>query len=423
MSPEEKGPPMTTPAAQQELGAYADVIVHVGLNLQPGQRLLIRADVHSAPLVRAVARSAYGAGSPFVDVIWGDEQLALARLQRAPAGSFGEIAAWQPPVVVEHLQSGGALLSIRGDTPGLLGGEDPEAISTMMRASAQAHQPVGELVQRNASNWAVIAYPSPGWAAKVFPELPPDEAVARLWQAIGASCRLDTADPVAAWKAHLAELDARCAYMNSKAYSALHYRGPGTDFTLGLPKGHIWAGGASTTERGQLFVANLPTEEIFSLPDRARADGVVRASRPLNYGGTLISDFSLHFAGGRVTQIEAASGEAVLRRLVETDEGAARLGEVALVPDSSPISRTGLLFANTLFDENAASHLALGNGYRFCLQGGAGMSREAFEAAGGNLSAAHVDFMIGSGQLEIDGIAEDGSAEPVMRAGEWAFSV
>jgi aminopeptidase len=228
---------------------------------------------------------------------------------------------------------------------------------------------------------------------------------------------------VAAWQTHLAALNARCDYMNAKAYTALRYSGPGTDFTLGLPEGHLWAGGDSISEGGQRFVANLPTEEIFSLPHRARAEGVVRSSRPLSYAGTLISDFSLRFEGGRVTQLEAATGEAVLRRLLETDEGAARLGEVALVPDSSPVSRTGLLFANTLFDENAASHLALGNGYRFCLRGGSVLGNKEFEAAGGNLSATHVDFMIGSADLAIDGIAADGSAEPVMRAGEWAFAV
>lgn len=409
--------------SQEELDRYADVIVRVGLGLRAGQRLLVRADLQAAPLVRSVARSAYAAGAPFVDVIWGDEQLPLVRARSAPAGSFGEVAAWQPEALAAHLRAGGALLSIRGDTPGLLAGEDPEAVSTMQLAAARASVPVSELVQSNAAPWAVVAYPAAGWAAQVFPELAPDAAVGRLWRAIAATCRLDAADPVATWQAHLRDLNARCAYMNGKAYSALRYRGPGTDFTLGLPEGHIWAGGDSDTPDGQRFVANLPTEEIFTLPHRARADGVVRASKPLSYAGTLISDFSLVFEGGRVTKVEAGAGEAVLRRVIETDEGAARLGEVALVPDSSPISRTGILFANTLFDENAASHLALGNGYRFCLRGGTALDREQFEAAGGNVSATHVDFMIGSAGLEIDGVAADGTAEPVMRAGEWAFAV
>jgi aminopeptidase len=414
---------MSTPAMEQELDHYADVIVRVGLNMQAGQRLLVRADVLTAPLVRAAARAAYSIGSPFVDVIWNDEQLALVRARHAPRGSFEELAAWSPEVSVGYLRDGAALLSIRGDTPGLLSGQDPEAVGAMMRANARANVPVSELVQRNASAWAVVAYPTPGWAAQVFPGLPADEAVARLWRAIAAACRLDAPDPVAAWQQHLRDLNDRCAYMNGKAYSALRYRGPGTDLTLGLPEGHIWTGGDSVSERGQRFVANLPTEEIFTLPHRARAEGVVRASRPLNYAGTLISDFTIAFEDGRATKVEAARGQEVLQRVIDTDEGAARLGEVALVPDSSPISRSGLLFANTLFDENAASHLAFGNAYRFCIAGGAAMDNEQFMAAGGNVSATHVDFMIGSGGLQIDGLLADGSAEPVMRDGEWAFSV
>jgi aminopeptidase len=414
---------MSTPAMEQELDHYADVIVRVGLNMHAGQRLLIRADVQTAPLTRAVARAAYSAGSPFVDVIWSDEQLGLLRARHAPRDSFEELAAWSPAVSVGYLREGAALLSIRGDTPGLLSDQDPEAIGTMMRATARANVPVSELVQRNASAWAVVAYPTPGWAAQVFPELPADEAVARLWQAIAAACRLDVPDPVTAWQAHLADLNARCAYMNGKAYSALRYRGPGTDLTLGLPEGHSWAGGDSVSERGQRFVANLPTEEIFTLPHRARADGVVRASRPLNYAGTLITDFSVAFEGGRATKVEAATGQGLLQEVVATDEGAARLGEVALVPDSSPISRSGILFANTLFDENAACHLAFGNAYRFCIADGAAMDNDQFMAVGGNVSATHVDFMIGSGQLQIDGLLPDGGVEPVMRDGEWAFSV
>lgn len=414
---------MDTPNFQQELQSFADVTVRVGLNLQAGQRLLIRADLQTAPAVRAVARAAYAVGCPFVDVIWGDEQLSLVRFESAPADSFGEIAGWLPATTVEHLRAGGALLSIYAATPNLLAAQNPEQVSTAMRAAAQASMPVSELVQRNASSWAVVSYPTPGWAAEVFPELPVAEAEAQLWQAIVSTCRLDAADPVAAWQRHLGELNERCAYMNGRRYDALHYRGPGTDFTLGLVDGHIWAGGDAVSERGQTFVANLPTEEIFSLPHRARANGVVRSSRPLSYAGTLIRDFTLAFEGGRVTKIEAATGAEVLRRLVDTDEGAARLGEVALVPNSSPISRTGLLFANTLFDENAASHLALGNGYRFCVQGGATMDGAQFEAVGGNHSATHVDFMIGSAELEIDGLAADGAAEPLMRAGEWAFTI
>ncbi len=414
---------MTSFISAEELGRYADVIVHVGLNLQPGQRLLVRADLQTAPLARAVARSAYRAGARLVDVIWGDEQLTLVRAQEAPRDSFDEVPAWYPEAASSYLRAGDAMLSIYAATPTLLAGQDPAAVSRMMQASAKAAQPVTELVQRNAAPWAVVSYPTPGWAAQVLPDVPEGEREARLWRAIATTCRLDSEDPVGAWKAHVADLNARAAYLNGKAYTAVRFRSPGTDLTVGLPTGHIWAGGDSQSERGQSFVPNLPTEEVFSLPDRGRVDGVVRSSRPLNYGGTLIEDFTLTFEAGRVVKAEAARGEETLRRLLDTDEGAARLGEVALVPASSPVARTGLLFANTLFDENAASHLALGSGYRFCLEGGTELSPEQFMAAGGNVSATHVDFMIGSEATDVDGVLPDGTAEPLMRRGEWAFAV
>ncbi|NCC33239.1 MAG: aminopeptidase [Chloroflexia bacterium] len=407
----------------QDLDKYADVIVRVGLNLQAGQRLIIRGDLQTAALIRAVARRAYQAGARLVDVIWGDEQLMLVRAQEAPRNSFDEVPTWLSQAMLGYLEAGDALLSIHAATPTLLAGQDPEVISTMMRANARASKPVSELVQRNASAWTVIAFPTPGWAAQVCPDLPPDQQMNQLWQAIATACRLDAPDPVVAWQRHVQELDARSAYMNERRYQALVYRGPGTDLTVGLADGHLWAGGGSVSERGQAFVPNLPTDEIFSLPHAQRVEGVLRSSRPLNYGGNLIDDFTLRFAQGRVTDLSAAVGEETLRRLVATDEGSARLGEVALVPVSSPVARTGLLFANTLFDENAASHLAFGNGYRFCVEGGADLSDEAFAAAGGNLSIVHVDFMLGSAELDIDGLNADGSTEPVMRSGEWAFAV
>ncbi|NTU81760.1 MAG: aminopeptidase [Chloroflexales bacterium] len=412
---------MSTHIPADELSRYADVIVQVGLGLRQGQRLLVRADLQTAALVRAVARSAYRAGARLVDVVWGDEQLTLVRLQEAPRDSFGEVPAWYPAVTADYLRAGDALLSVYAATPTLLAGQDHDAVSTMMRATAEAARPVTELVQRNASTWAVVSYPTPGWAAQVLPDVPEDERAATLWRAIAITCRLDAPDPVAAWQAHVADLDARCAYMNARRYTALRFSAPGTDLTVGLADGHLWAGGGSVSERGQAFVPNLPTEEIFSLPHRGRVDGVVRSSRPLNYGGNLIEDFTLTFEAGRVVAATAARGEEVLRRLIDTDEGSAHLGEVALVTASSPVARTGMLFANTLYDENAASHLALGSGYRFCVEGGAAMTPEQFEAAGGNLSATHVDFMIGSGLMDIDGLTADGAAEPVMRAGEWAF--
>jgi aminopeptidase len=411
---------MTEPAAEI-LSRYADIAVQVGVNLQPGQQLLIRADIAAAPLVRAIVRSAYSAGARYVHVFWDDEAVTLARFQHAPRDSFGEFPAWRVQAQADLIDAGAALISVASGNPDLLRGQDEALISQAQQVAAQQSQPIGARVSRPAVNWLVIAAPSPGWAARVFPEAAPAEAEAALWDAILAACRVDLADPVAAWRAHVADLAARSAHLNGKRYAALRYRGPGTDLTIGLADGHRWVSGQMTAENGVPFVANLPTEEVFTAPHRARVEGVVRASRPLNLGGSLIEEFSVTFRAGRVVGVDAPSGREVLERLVATDESAARLGEVALVPESSPIARAKRVFFNTLFDENAASHIALGRAYRFNIEGGVAMSAEQFAAAGGNESAIHVDFMIGSAAIDIDGVDADGAAEPLMRAGEWAF--
>ena len=240
-----------------------------------------------------------------------------------------------------------------------------------------------------------------------------------LWSAIERLCRLDRPDPIAAWETHLAGLAARTDHLNAKRYTALRYSGPGTALTIGLPDGHVWVGGRSTSAAGVRFAPNLPTEEVFTMPHKDRVDGTVRSTKPLSYGGTLIEGFSLTFAEGRVVDVTAEKGEDVLRRLVKMDGGAARLGEVALVPHNSPVAQTGVLFYNTLFDENAASHVALGAAYKFTLRGGELMDDEEFERVGGNRSATHVDFMIGSPELDVDGVLAAGGSEPVMRRGDW----
>jgi aminopeptidase len=276
---------------------------------------------------------------------------------------------------------------------------------------------------RNASNWLVIAAAVPAWAAKVFPDVAAEAQEARLWDAIFKACRLDQVDPVAAWQEHIRHLLARSQYLTQKQYAALRFTAPGTDLTLGLPRGHVWKAGRSTSQGSIPFTANLPTEEVFTLPHKDRAEGVVTASMPFSYGGTLIENMSLTFQAGRVVRAAADKGEAAVRSLLATDEGAGRLGEVALVPHGSPIAQSGVLFYNTLLDENAATHLALGRAYSFTLQGGEAMTDDEFAAAGANLSLTHVDFMIGSAGMDVDGLAGDGAAEPVMRGGEWAFEV
>lgn len=412
---------MTGPNFQQQLQKYADLVVQVGVGLQAGQRLIVRAPVEAAPLVRQIAASGYQAGARLVDAMWHDDALTLARFKYAPRDSFEEYPTWRAEALNRAAERGDAVISISAADPDLLKDQDPELVTLVQRVNQTHLLPFRRLSMADAFNWSVISLPIPAWAARVFPEAPPAEQMDRLWDTIFRVCRIDRPDPVAAWQAHTAELSARRDYLNGKRYVELRYQAPGTDFRLGLPAGHLWAGAHSLTQAGLPFIANIPTEEVFTMPHKDRAEGVVTSTRPLSYAGVLIDNFSLTFQAGRVVKVTADKGEAMLKKLVETDEGAARLGEVALVPNSSPISQSGLLFYNTLFDENAASHLALGKAYRLSMQNGDKMTDEEFAQAGGNDSLAHVDFMVGSAQTDIDGITAEGIAEPVMRQGEWAF--
>jgi aminopeptidase len=267
--------------------------------------------------------------------------------------------------------------------------------------------------------WCVIGAATPAWAARVYPDVPALEAEACLWDAIFQVCRVDTSDPEGFWAGYIDRLTQKREDLTAKQYSALHLYGSGTDLLLGLPPGHIWAGGGNNTQKGIPFMPNLPTEEVFSLPHKYQVNGTVRATKPLNYEGNLIEGFSLTFKDGRVEDFSADQGEALLGHLLDTDENARYLGEIALVPHRSPISVSGLLFKHTLYDENAASHLALGKAYRTNLEGADTMSEEEFDAAGGNTSLVHQDFMFGSADMAVDGLLPGGTREPVMRAGEW----
>ncbi len=413
-----------TPSPEQ-LEKYADVILKVGLNLQAGQRLFINTPIapQVLPLVRVVAARAYQIGARYVSVLWGDEQLAKIRLENAPRDSFEEYPDWLAAGPLETARRGDAYLAISANDPELLAGQDPDLMATIRKTDARRNHEYRTLQSAMKFNWLVIGVPAEAWAAKVFPGAPADVGVEALWEAILAMCRISAPDPVAAWQAHLAALKARREYMTAKQYTALKFSGPGTDLTVGLPEHHLWLGGAVHGENGITFTPNLPTEEIFCLPHARRVSGTVTATKPLIVGGSRVDGFSLTFEDGAVTRMTAREGEQTLRHLLDTDEGARRLGEVALVQHNSPIAQSGLLFYNTLYDENAASHLALGRAYSICLEGGTEMSEDAFSAAGGNLSLTHADFMVGSGEIDVDGLTAAGDAEPVMRGGEWAFAV
>ena len=414
---------------QELLRKYAEAIVKVGLNLRAGQRLIItNAAARGVPpagraLVHEVTKAAYAAGARYVEAIWGDEEMLRIRLQNAPADSFDEYPKHIVNAQLSMIKNGDAMLSISANDPDALKGLDSERVGAMQKAHLQNSQEISAYVSRNAINWCVVAAASPAWAAKIFPDLQPEEAEEKLWTAIFETTRAVQPDPVAAWQEHIQNLVKRAKCMQAKKYSSLHYKGPGTDLTIGLPQGHRWIAARMPAENGVDFTANLPTEEVFTLPDRFRAEGTVASTFPLSYGGSLIEDFSVTFENGRIVKVSAKKNESILQKLVDTDEGSTRLGEVALVPASSPIAQRGHLFYNTLFDENASCHLAIGRAYRFTLTGGEELTDEEFIAAGGNISLNHVDFMIGSPQMDIDGVKEDGTREPVMRQGEWAFTL
>ncbi|MEJ2667316.1 MAG: aminopeptidase, partial [Deinococcales bacterium] len=326
---------------------------------------------------------------------------------------------WRADGSLAMIEEGFAALSILAGDPDLLAGTDPQRWATFVRVWQQANRPVQAIHMSNGAAWCVAAYPGLAWARKVTPGVPDEQAVTRLWEAIFAATRVDLPDAVAAWKEHSSHLHAAAARLNERRYAALRFRGSGTDLRVGLAEGHVWEGGAAQTRDGVVFVPNMPTEEVFTAPHRDRIDGVVRASMPLASGGTVVDDFELRFEGGRVVEAHAGRGQHELERILDTDEGARSLGEVALVPASSPIAKGGLLFFQTLFDENAASHVALGRAYPMSVAGGSEMSEAEAAAAGLNDSLTHVDFMIGSAEMDVDGERQDGGVEAVMRAGEW----
>ena len=405
---------------EARLDRLAEVAVRVGLGLARGQELVMTAPLDAAPLARRITEHAYRAGATQVTTLLTDEQATLMRFQHAPDEAFDYAPAWLFEGMAAAFQGGAARLAIGGDNPALLAGQDPDRVARANRSRSVAYRPAMELITNFATNWTITCYATPAWARTVFPDLPEAEAVARLWDAIFAAARVDAPDPVAAWAAHNAALHSRTAYLNTKRFSALHFRGPGTDLRVGLSDGHLWLGGAEPAKNGLVCNPNIPSEEVFTTPHFARVDGEVRSTKPLSYQGTLIQDIAVRFEGGRIVHAAARTGLEVLEKVLSTDAGARRLGEVALVPHSSPIAASGLLFFNTLFDENAASHIALGQAYRTCLEGGTTASEAELAARGANTSLIHIDWMIGSGEVSVDGIAANGTREPVMRGGEWA---
>ncbi|HEY6447554.1 MAG TPA: aminopeptidase [Acidobacteriaceae bacterium] len=405
---------------ETKLDRLAQVAVKSGLGLAPGQEMVMTASVEALPLARKIAEHAYKAGASLVTTLFTDDEQTLARYRYGAEAGFDTAAGWLYEGMAAAYKNGAARLAITGGNPSLLSKEDPEKVGRANRALSRAYRPALELITRHDINWTIVSAATPAWASAVFPGLPAEEALAKLWNAIFAASRVDQADPVAAWKQHDDKLHAWAGRMNRKRYAALHFQGPGTDLKVGLADDHLWLGGGTPAGNGNYCIPNMPTEEVFTTPHKDRVDGVVRSTKPLSYQGTMIEGIAVRFAGGKIVEAHAAKGEQVLTKMIDTDEGARRLGEVSLVPNSSPISASGMLFLNTLFDENAACHIALGQAYSTCLIDGDKLTPEQLAAKGANDSLIHVDWMIGSGEMDVDGIAADGKAEPVLRKGEWA---
>jgi aminopeptidase len=411
---------ISAPIDPVKLERLAEVAIKVGLQLKAGQDLLVTAPTAALPLVRKVAEQAYKAGCGLVTPILSDEAITLSRYRFAPEDSFDRAAGWLFEGMANAFGANTARLAIVGDNPMLLSGEDPAKVARASKANSIAYQPALQKIVNFDINWNIIAYPSVAWAKQVFPGDEENVAVAKLAEAIFSASRVDNDDPIAAWQTHNAALRGRREWLTGQRFSALHYSGPGTDLTVGLADGHEWAGGGSTAKNGITCNANIPTEEVFTTPHARRVDGHVVSTKPLSYQGSLIDGIAVRFEEGRIVEAKATRGEEVLNKVLDTDEGARRLGEVALVPHSSPISKSGLLFFNTLFDENAASHIALGQCYSKCFVGGDRLTPEQIAAQGGNKSFIHIDWMIGSDKIDIDGVHTDGRRVPVFRKGEWA---
>lgn len=412
---------MVLPNFEENLKKYAELLVATGVNVSDGHTVVLSIDVDQAPLARLITEAAYKRGAEKVIVNWADDGLSRLSYTYQDIETLKDLPDYKVEEMNYVIEKGASRISVRSSDPDALAGLDGEKIAETQKALGAKMRPLMDATQANKMSWLVASAAGEEWAKKVFPELETtEEQVDALWNAIFEAVHLYEEDPIAFWSAKVDTLQTKADELNKEAFTALHFKGPGTDLTVGLPKGHRFEGAGSTNARGELFVANMPTEEVFSAPDANRVDGVVVSTKPLSYAGSIIEGMEFHFEDGKVTKVTAEKGEEIIKKLIEQDEGASRLGEVALVPDESPISQSGLTFFNTLFDENASNHLALGSAYAFSLEGGTEMTREELNEAGLNESNTHVDFMIGSDQMDIDGIKEDGSTVPVFRNGTWA---
>lgn len=406
---------------QEKLEQYAELAVQVGLNVQNGQIIMINTTVDTLEFTRLVVKKAYEAGAKRVHVNYTDPVQTRMHFEMAPDEAFHEYPAWSVAQRDEIIDTGGSFLWIDAEDPDLLTGIPAKRLSDSQKSAGRALERYRQAVGTDKIAWSIIAIPSKEWAGKVFPDLEAAEGIDALWNAIFKTVRIGEGDAIAQWKQHIDLLEARAGQLNSKRFSKLHYTAPGTDLTIELPDKHIWMSGASKTPQNNAFIANMPTEEVYTVPLKYGVNGTVRNTKPLVYQGNIIDGFTLEFEEGKIVNAKAETGQELLDEMLKADKGSAYLGEVALVPHHSPISDSNILFFNTLFDENASNHLAIGDSYPTCYEGGRDLERKQLESIGLNTSIVHEDFMIGSAEMNIDGIHKDGTREPVFRNGNWAF--
>ncbi|NEW07502.1 aminopeptidase [Paenibacillus sp. SYP-B3998] len=402
------------------LDQYAELAIRVGLNVQKDQTVVIMTPIACADFVRKITKKAYDAGAKDVLIDWDDDEVKALRLKHAPESTLREYPMWRAKGLEELAKGGAAFLQIYAPNADLLKDVDPERVAISSKTTATAREGFLHYMRSNQVNWLMISYPTAEWSAKVFPNLHESERIGKLWEQIFKLTRADAEDPVAAWNTHVQQLTSKQEMLNGLHFKQLHLQAPGTDLYIELAPKHQWVAAGSTTDSGIFFLPNIPTEEVFTMPLRGGTNGTVRSTLPLSYQGSLIDGFSLTFENGKVVSATAEVGQEVLNKMLDMDEGARYLGEVALVPYDSPISQSGIIYYNTLFDENASCHVALGNSYPFTIEGGTTMSPEELIENGYNKSLIHVDFMIGSTEMNIDGIAADGSRVPLFRKGNWA---
>jgi aminopeptidase len=409
----------------ERLERYAALLLTLGVNLQPGQNLIIAAPAtpveEAAPFIRLLTRKAYEMGARNVYPEWDDAEVSRTRMQSAPEEALNDVLTWRVRWHEEEAERGTAFLSLYAPDPDLYSGIDTKRLTTSRLANAHAGAKLAQAASRLAYPWSVGCIAANAWARKVYPDLSDAAAIDALWGFIFAATRIDQPDPIQAWRGHLGQLAAHMDYLNRMSFRRLRYTAPGTDLALDLPDGHRWIGGGAGDHNGAHFVPNLPTEEVFSAPARDGVNGTVASTMPLNYNGSLIEGIRLTLEQGRIVAYAADRGEEMLKSIIETDEGSHYLGEVALVPHNSPINIGRPVF-NSLFDENAACHLAIGRAYPICVAGGETMNPDELAAHGINISDAHVDFMIGSAELDIDGETASGERIPLFRQGLWAYS-